>query len=116
MQDVHVHADGLLTPVTAERPSQSRNAWGQARNDSYAWLQDKTRSNPEVLAYLEQVCSSTSIPYTPERKPVKPHCLHSAACMNVLLLCVGSGPLQRTSFCFVCASGQVRAQQMKQVA
>ena len=76
MKDVHVHADELPTPVTAGRASQSRNAWGQARNDSYAWLQDKTRSNPEVLAYLEQVCSTTSIPYTPERKPVQRHCLN----------------------------------------
>jgi hypothetical protein len=103
IEDVFVHADGLSTPVTAERASQSRNAWGQACNDSYAWLQDKTRSNPEVLAYLEQVCSTTSLPYNPERMP---HCLHSATCKSILLLCVVPRPLQATSFCFVRTSGQ----------
>lgn len=35
--------------------SQSKVEWGGVRDDSYAWLQDKTASNPEVLSYLEQV-------------------------------------------------------------
>ena len=50
-----LHAGGLAPPVTAQKVSQSKVEWGGVRNDSYAWLQDKTISNPEVLSYLEQV-------------------------------------------------------------
>ena len=52
-------AEGLRPPVAAQKVSQSKVEWGSARNDSYAWLQDKTHSNPEVLSYLEQVRKSS---------------------------------------------------------
>ena len=50
-----MHAGGLRPPIAAQKVSQSKVEWGSVRNDSYAWLQDKTASNPEVLDYLEQV-------------------------------------------------------------
>lgn len=51
----HSHAEGISAPIAVQKVSQSKVEWGSARKDSYAWLQDKTRSNPEVLSYLEQV-------------------------------------------------------------
>ena len=58
-----MHAEGLVPPRAARKVSQSRVEWGSTRNDSYAWLQDKTRSNPEVLSYLEQVSLVPPDPY-----------------------------------------------------
>ena len=52
-----------MPPLAAKKVSQSKVEWGSTRNDSYAWLQDKTRSNPEVLSYLEQVSLVPPNPY-----------------------------------------------------
>ena len=52
-----------MPPRAAKKVSQSKVEWGSTRNDSYAWLQDKTRSNPEVLSYLEQVWLVLPNPY-----------------------------------------------------
>ena len=52
-----------MPPCAAKKVSQGKVEWGSARNDSYAWLQDRTRSNPEVLSYLEQVSLALPNPY-----------------------------------------------------
>ena len=55
LQQARWRAGGAVPPVAAQKVSQSKVEWGGVRSDSYAWLQDKTASNPEVLSYLEQV-------------------------------------------------------------
>jgi len=65
-----MYAEGLRPPVAAQKVSQSKVEWGSARNDGYAWLQDKTHSNPEVLGYLEQVRKSNyACPILPASVP-----------------------------------------------
>jgi|NOAtaT_7_FD_contig_91_551697_length_3786_multi_3_in_0_out_0_1 oligopeptidase B len=44
--------DSNIAPLAAQKPHTVKSPFGE-RNDPWYWLRDDTRSNPEMLAYLE---------------------------------------------------------------
>jgi oligopeptidase B len=51
--DLKAPADALKAPVAAQKPHRVASPYG-VRTDPYYWLRDDARTNPEVLAYLNE--------------------------------------------------------------
>ena len=51
--DLKAPADALMAPVAAQKPHRVASPYG-VRTDPYYWLRDDARTNPEVLAYLDE--------------------------------------------------------------
>eukprot|EP00250_Pteridium_aquilinum_P010436 c19386_g1_i1 orf=41-2374(+) len=60
--------DGLLSPPSAKKVPHKMQLFGDTREDSYYWLRDDNRQDPQVLAYLKEENAYTEVVMADSKK------------------------------------------------